>query len=368
MKLLKNTSKYGLLALTLVLNTTAHSSIKVADEIDTWLDLKLESKKTDVKVLLYSQKPTPVPTQGYGYSFPVFNSFDLKCLQEVRQRSGEKRASVLDLGCGLGGMSTYMVLAGGRVDAVDFKETVTEANKSIYTTTRKVIGYKPADAGTYYSAYPGNIVDQKKPAWATKPHVVAHCSNVVHFLNESELKRLSTRVFDTLENGGVFMIQTDTPFYHQSWVDFYNERRKERAACPGYAIYSKRGQQLGASANIVEVVGEPVACKPSFGRKPGERYTGWFQLEKKKKQKKKGKSNGKEFKVTPGNYYHTVKNLFMVEDLAKLMTSAAKFEIAEMFYMDEAGKPLMKGGLMEYDLTPKVGGHTKACLILKKPE
>jgi hypothetical protein len=182
-------------------HTSLPSNMK--DRMDDWVDPKFMHKRDVIESVLDDltrngnvvnppRKPEN-PNEDYGFSYYADSRFDFLCINRIQAQriacleiNETKRIPILDLGCGcMANMTTLAVLAGGMVDAVDFKETLTLANKRILQATRKVIGYETADAKQYYRLFPSDLTSKLEPNWAKEPHVIAILKDVVHFMIES---------------------------------------------------------------------------------------------------------------------------------------------------------------------------------------
>ena len=327
-------------------------SSSLSGEIDHFLDPDLKSKKQEVIKIVTEiqneQRAIKIPTNNthndLGFSFAPGSNFDLMYLGLIRQTKidTKKRVSVVDLGCGLGQISTLAVFAGATIDVVDYLETVKLANANIFKKTKMIVGYEKQESKNYYRAFPENIVskDIAKISWTQTPHKIAFCSNVVHFLTESEIKLFANRIFENLMSDGALFVQADTPSYDKKLIDFYKSRRG-KALCPGLGITNKN-KKTGAltTISILEY------NEDLYTIHPGHMYPGKFMM------------NGETI-IDNENDYHLVKNHFFLPELSAIFTQAG-FVLSSSFYMNHIGQMIEDEKLLE------TGKASKACAIFIK--
>lgn len=293
------------------------------------------------------KNPISEENQDFGFSFRPGTCFDWMCLCIIKKKKIKNalnnplyRVPFVDLGCGsMGFMSALAMFAGAVADAVDFREAVTEANKQIYQDTRDVIGYTKDNAKTYYRAFPQSLTEEALPSWAQIPHLIAYCANVVPYFTESEIQRFAGRIFDNLMPDGILFLQADTPLFSKASFSFY-QNQQGQVLCPGLAVYNKEKGSEG-----LKMIGKPVSfIETTHTIRPAYVYEGEFT------------ETGDV--IANSNCYHNVRNLFLVEDLARIFENAG-FKTNQKFYLDSTGQ--------RTEELPKLGKASKACVILIKP-
>jgi hypothetical protein len=319
--------------------------------LDEWLDPKFHPKAKLVIGVLKSLSDMPIPPrvegEDMGMSFNPRNKFDVQILKIVRQMCQKRGKSVplVDLGCGHGLLSILLILAGAKVDVVDTPETAKLANVNIFDKIREIVKVPDVktDFSLYYRAIPENLVSSE-PFWTNTPHDVALLKNVAHFLTGRQVNLLAERIFKNLtvyniDEPGLLMVQTDTPFFNKRALKFYQRRQKEGVLFPGLAIYNKTKEDgaFHLTTNPFPFHEEKLDLLPAH-MYPGQ-YTETGDVEK-----------------IEGHYHH-VKNLFTVEGLIKTFENVGFVAIYKC-YLNHLGVML--------DGDPKVGNASKACVIFSK--
>jgi len=341
-------SRYYLAAvITMFSLCTGVQSSSLTSTVDEWLDPALKHKKQAVVEVISSltmtRNPPRHPAEDYGFTNNPCSKFDwqwLRMMNVLKDRDG-KRPCILDMGCGLGHMTLLSMFAGVTPHAVDFKETVTLANANIFNKTKDIIGYTAKQASQFYRACPSNMVAPEEQNWMKMPHAGALCKDVVHLFTESELTRFASRLFTNLEADGPLYIQADTPFYSEECLAFYKSRQATATLCPGLAVYNKlRG------TNGLGLAGTPVPLDEVRHQvRPGTGYDGRFLEDG---------TTEPDAKV-----YHTVRNLFLKEDLSTVFQKAG-FKLITAFYLDNSATMIPEGQL------PEVGKPVKVCVLMVK--
>ena len=155
---------------------------------------------------------------GYGF-------VSLKVLPELIDGLAMMSLSrpVLDIGCGHGITSKFMLSKGFDVIANDLAAEHLDA----------LLGDVAADeTASKLRTLPGNVLDAVTLDNESLSGVVA--INVIHFLKGPEVRVLFERVFKWLAHGGVFVVQANVPEYlgKQATVEFYT-RMSEGVEWPG---------------------------------------------------------------------------------------------------------------------------------------
>jgi SAM-dependent methyltransferase len=345
----KNTLLFFMLISSLFLYPPSHASFDAKDDVintmDKWLDPSLNSNKKNVIEIIRNQTPKLISCskeeeQGFSFAPNIIHSMILEFIC-MRYKKGEgKRIDVLDLGCGYGYLSLLMILAGGKVRGVEKQLNIAkEANEYIFKKTKEILKYNPKNSKEYYSVLHQDIVGEKV-TWTNTEHEIVLCDNLIHFLKPEECKRLAQRLYKNMLKGGIALITSDTPFYHKSWIEFYENAKKKESSYPGYAVYSKkRDQELQFKK---EIIGNPVDVSEEL--QPGKLYPGAYL--------------GKNDIIDIDKSYHTVKNYFKTEDLGAVFSEFG-FKVPQTCYVDSVNNILQ-----EYDL--KIGGQYRACVFLTK--
>lgn len=338
-------------ALTVIANQA--ESADLLGNIDKWVDPSVrqdEKLKESVMEVIADQKPTKVPLeqpaptllvkdQDKGLSFPPIGALEM--LQEVAHlyQKSQERVAIVDLGCGLGYTSALLLLAGGKVDAVEKSlPAAKEANKYIYSNTRNILNYTVAEARQYYSVIHEDIVKENQPQWTTRPHKIAVCNAVLHFLTPDQCDLLARRVFDNLVEGGKAYISADSPYFNALWVKSYLNKKSKGRLYPGYSIHSRK------IMSATHATADHKPRKVKGGRVPGWSYFGYYL--------------GKNAVTDLENSFHIVKNLFMVDDLAAIFARAG-FKIEKCYYID------VKGQIVQIS-DVKVSNHYRSCIVVSK--
>jgi len=320
--------------------------------VDEWLDPKLKSKKRKVLEVLrdFDSKgkieiPQKSTNEDFGFSFRPHSSFDYMCLSHIHDIKIEstQRVSFVDLGCGLGQMSTMAVFAGARVDAVDFYEVLVKAESTIIDKIQIVIGYKSREIEDYFRALPGSILSLNANSWTQTKHDVALCSNVLHFFTGSEVIQFAYRIFDNLNRNGYLFVKTDSPFFSEGCYEFYKSQRDNaNSSFPGLAVCNRQ-----RGVDFITRIGRPVAYdEKTHSIRPGQRYAGEF--------------TEYGFALNNTNCCHDVSNYFLVEELVKIFENVG-FHTIDKFYLTHDGITLH-----EDDELPAIGRASKACAIFVK--
>ncbi len=337
------------LAIIFMVTASPSYSSDLGSTIDQWLDPALQSKKAlalevlaDLRKESKTRTPPRTANEDFGYTFMPGSKFDYICLSFIagKAATSDHRIRVIDCGCGLGSMATLAVLAGGKVDAVDFRETVAMANKTIYTNTKKVIGYEAKDHKNYYRAFPCSLVSETEPEWTKTKHLHGYCRDVLHFFTEKDMRIFTKRIYDNIEFDGAFMVQADTPFFNALAWSYY-QIREGKTLCPGLGIYSKKKGSKG-----LDLTGPPLPYDEACGLRPGIIYDGTYT------------STGEVIDLD--DYYHNVKNQFTVKGLSYIFAQVG-FKTIHAFYMDDEGR------MLDENQQPAIGKPSKACVLLYKP-
>lgn len=145
----------------------------------------------------------------YGYSFPALNHLKQACLEEVRgffETNGE-RPMIADIGAGFGLMTWKLIAAGGRVDAYELQEPTAEElkkrleamNPEFWERERldRLLQVLVGDAITHLGV-------------AKNKYDYIWIGQVIHFLNPTDLKKLSIILQDSLKPGGKLFLEANT--------------------------------------------------------------------------------------------------------------------------------------------------------------
>lgn len=340
-----------LLILLMATSNAGASKATLKDTVDDWLDASLARKKEMVVQAITTMNDefgernrisTDVGEgKSWGYAHKPGTSLDYSILHLIKDLSKHKgrRLSVADLGCGLGHLAAFAVLAGARVDAVEKPERAKLVHETMHKILKPVFFYRDDYPGAYYKVYASSILSKEDPSWMKTPHDLICAVNVIHYFSDTQIKFFAKRVFEHLSVGGVLVVNTDTPFWCQEMLDYYNARR-ETSDCPGMGIHSikKEGRN--------QFKGYIIPYDPQkYKIRPGDIGEGIFHAD--------GHIEEKE------GWRHYYYSSYLLKELAAIFEGVG-FKVARQYYLLDNGVRCND----ESQLSP--GKLAKACLFLEK--
>lgn len=233
--------------------TIISSNVQSMDSLDSehsWLPNRLQSKETEIRILIKAEKPASIIQTVKNENIKLGRSFViddaqrlcLKTISDLYDGANERRPIVADIAAGHGYMTWKMIVAGGNVTAVEpqdptREELIKNAKKSLPFLSpneklKDISRNSKASALDFENAY---VYKDKRNYYD-----IIWTGNFLHLLTPKEAMSYVTKLYEVTKRGGYTFATAYGPLISKEVLSSFLQRKEKREEYPGYMITNIR--------------------------------------------------------------------------------------------------------------------------------